>query len=482
MPKLFIPYYKGCFGSPFFFELTMQKQALYLFKKTFLADTLTPVSAFLRIRDIYPGSTLYESNDFHFTDRCYSYLNFNPIKTIKADQSHFYVTENGKTLPVEIEENSNQQFKSLLYSLEVKNSNFPLAAWFGYFSTSAYPIFKPFEHNQLDPSPIMQFSFYKFIIAFNHFNNTITIYNFLEEDAPEKAMKEIEEVNYTINHKDFSLFEFNTNTSDLQFPEQEIDTILSIADEDFIKYGLMEFKEYISQSIGYKGDDFNVYRSLRSIAPSPFLFYLDFLNQKLIGSGENAHIEIYNEELIYNHTQVLNRKHGNDDKEFRDAELLAEGILSEIDKDWYITLSKNSLEEFCDPKSIKMQHQIQSFSKSNLLVSTLKGKIQRNNFSAIDTLGINPHVIGLPYKKAIERQLNNKNSISKVFSGSVGYITLSGNMLFSSLNKSFLVKNNKIHFGLEVHKSQNPYANDHMENIKDNFQIPLNIIYSATHH
>ena len=272
------------------------------FKKR-LADTVTPVGLYLRFRDVYPNTLLLESSDYHSKEESYSFVCVQPLVSMIADKDRFVTLENGKELAsVPIGRNFNELFTQFTEAINL-DCDPAIKAYNGLYGYTTYDSVQYFETVKLEvpdaPSaiPMMQYSFYKYIIAINHFNDEMT----LIENTAAGEDGDLSAIEAIINAQVFNTQEFS-----LVGDERS-----NCTDEDFVNY-VKKAKEHckrgdvfqlvLSRQFQQKfsGDEFNVYRALRSINPSPYLFYFDYGSFKLMGSSPEAQIKIQEGKAIIN--------------------------------------------------------------------------------------------------------------------------------------------------------------------------------------
>ena len=256
----------------------MKTFSLYTHYKKILADTITPVSIYLKIRDKFPNSILLESSDYHANDNSFSYICFNPIASIKVAgdtiEQNFpdgsILRNRTNNVPKTIHKftkrfkvNSDEDFKFI--------NN-------GIFGYTAYDAVKYFEDisiskkpNSLD-IPDIYYAVYQNIIAINHFKNEAYIFAHCFNDNASN----INEILHLIKSRNFAEYEFSTD-SDIEsnLTDNEYKKQVDLAKKHCARGDVFQLVLSKKFSQKFKGDEFNIYRALRSINPSPYLFYFD---------------------------------------------------------------------------------------------------------------------------------------------------------------------------------------------------------------
>ncbi|WP_289029240.1 chorismate-binding protein, partial [uncultured Algoriphagus sp.] len=242
-----------------------------------LSDLFTPVEVYLKIRDTYPNSFLLESSDYKSKENSFSYLCFNPIAEFKVDQNQLLVSyPNSKMESRSIDSlNIAEELNSFVGQFETEELHkaFATNGLFGYTSYDAIPLFQPIEFQSSSIEiPLIQYHLFKNLIVFNHFNNELYIVeNLLAGEESETEMIKNLLANRAIHQFKFEKDGVETsNVSDEEYLENVKAGIQHCHRGDVFQVVLSrKFKQ------GFKGDEFNVYRALRSVNPSPYLFYFD---------------------------------------------------------------------------------------------------------------------------------------------------------------------------------------------------------------
>ena len=273
----------------------MKKFRLKTYKKKFLVDTITPVSVYLRIRDKYPNSLLLESSDYNSNNNSFSYICFNQIASFEVfedilstkfpDKSNNEISCSKENLIIELQ--------NFINRFKVESSELPFISngLFGYTSYDAVKYFEDIEISVKDDSvkiPDMYYGIYKNIIAINHFKNEAYIFcHSSDEQNNIDKIYQLIKVSSSSNYKFNSFDDINSNLTDKEFIKQVIYA------KNHCKRGDV-FQLVLSRRFSQKfsGDDFNVYRALRSINPSPYLFYFDYGGYKIFGSSPEAQLVI----------------------------------------------------------------------------------------------------------------------------------------------------------------------------------------------
>ena len=295
--------------------------------KKILADTITPVSIYLKIRDKYPNSILLESSDYHGNENSFSYICCNPIASISVkdgfveemypDGSAKETTSSAEThIPDLI-----QEF-SLKFDTEDQKFKFINKGLFGYISYDAVRYFEDVEITKkadLD-IPDIYYAVYQNIIAINHFKNEAYIFchSYDKQDNTD-------EIHQLIATRNFASYSYSnsadeaSNLTDEEFKEQ-----VELAKKHCFRGDVFQLVLSRRFSQGFKGDEFNVYRALRSINPSPYLFYFDYGDFKIFGSSPEAQLVVSSGKAEIHPIAGTFKRTGDDEKDLEVAKSLAE--------------------------------------------------------------------------------------------------------------------------------------------------------------
>ncbi|MCX8472030.1 MAG: anthranilate synthase component I family protein [Sediminibacterium sp.] len=415
------------------------------------ADILTPVSVFLKLRDQCRDPLLLEATDFHALENCWSFVCLDPIAGIEI--SNFSTIEykfpNQPVLSENIstEFDLNENLQSFLNSLHFNNKHATHSFAEGLYGYFSFEVIHFWEKTKLPtPSytptiPIVRFRFYKYVIAFNHIKNTLIIF---ESTLPNEESKLTD------------LYQKIVQTVIIEYPSQTInDEKSSISDDEYlntVQTGIQHcYKGDVFQIVlsrrfqqSFFGDDFNIYRKLRRINPSPYLFYFDYGNYRLIGSSPEAQLIIKNGEATIHPIAGTLKRSGNDENDrlqaiklLQDEKELAEHVM-------LVDLARNDLSVFCTDVEVTKYQQIQYFSHVIHIVSEVKGKIPTGTssldiFSKTFPAGT---LSGAPKIKALELILQLEQQQRGFYSGSIGFLGCDGSINQAIMIRTALSKNN----------------------------------------
>jgi anthranilate synthase component I len=418
--------------------------------KQVLADTLTPVSIYLKLRDMYPGSCLLESSDYHGNEDSFSFICLNPVASIIVDKGIVtctYPGGNKQTENVKSVQDFNRAFKDFMNSFktEPNGDKLPVNGLFGY---SSYDAVKYFETIELKKSsqetykiPDVYYQYFKFVIAINHFKNTMFIVENLFENE-ESQVDRIERLMHSLN---ITMGRFSakgnekSNITDDQYIQMVTQGKKSCYRGDVFQIVL---SRQFSQE--FNGDDFNVYRALRSINPSPYLFYFDFVNFRIFGSSPEAQIKIKEGKAYINPIAGTFRRTGNDEKDKELARELAEDPKENSEHVMLVDLARNDLSRHGSDIKVESYREIQFYSHVLHMVSTVSSKLYKESGSVDMFMATFPAgtLSGAPKYKAMELIDKYENQGRGYYGGAIGYIGFDNSLNHAIMIRTFLSKDN----------------------------------------
>jgi len=420
--------------------------------KKLLADTITPVSVYLKIRDKYPNSLLLESSDYHANDNSFSYICCNPIASIKIENERIIeVFPDGSRIEIPITADINvperiQEFSKQFHT-ETSNFKFINSGLFGYI---AYDGVQYFEDIKIEKKkgdlklPDLYYAVYQNIIAINHFNNEAYIFD--HNFNTDNNLKEIEQI---LKVKNFATYSF----------KRQEEAVSNLTDEEFrenVTLGKKHcqrgdvFQLVLSRrfSQAFKGDEFNVYRALRSINPSPYLFYFDYGNFKIFGSSPEAQLIVKDGQAEIHPIAGTFKRTGNDEQDAELAKSLALDKKENAEHVMLVDLARNDLSRHSTNVKVETFREIQFFSHVIHLVSKVTGIKKKNT----DTMQIVADTFpagtlsGAPKHSAMTLIEKYENVNRSAYGGAIGFMDFNGNYNHAIIIRSFVSKNHQLHY------------------------------------
>jgi len=414
-----------------------------------LSDTHTPVELYLKIRDEFPHSFLLESSDYKSKENSYSYLCLQPIASFIVEKNNTYVKlpnthKTYKTSAISITE----KLEDFCKNFEAENLPFDFVSngLFGYTSYDAIPLFEDIEFKNQDfELPLMQYHVFKYLIVFNHFNNELYLIEHLLE-GENTNLQALQDLVKRRAVNEFKFYQTEKETS-------------NFTDESFlkgIKKGIEHcylgdvFQVVLSRKFktAFKGDEFNVYRALRSINPSPYLFYFDYGNFKIFGSSPEAQLTIATNKAIINPIAGTFKRSGNAQKDEQIAFALSNDPKENAEHIMLVDLARNDLSKNSTQVTVDSFKKVEYYSHVIHLVSKVSALLNEK-YNAIKILGDTypaGTLSGAPKHRAMQIIDENEPNSRGFYGGALGYMGFSGEFNHAIFIRSFLSYKNELHF------------------------------------
>ena len=422
--------------------------------KKILADTTTPVSIYLRLRDTFPNSLLLESSEYHSRDNNISYICCQPLAGINLNQNDLTIqypnqpkiTKKASEINLRDEVSA---FRKSFQETPLSDINVISNGLFGYFSFDTIEHFEDIKlTTEADESrniPFLQYHVYKYVIAIDHFRNQLYIF----ENLLENEESELEKLEYLIQNKNFPEYSFQTNGEETS----------NMSDEDF-KGLVNKMKDHIRRgdvfqivpsrafATPFLGDEFNVYRALRSINPSPYLFYFDYGDFKLFGSSPEAQITIKKGEATIYPIAGTFKRTGDIEQDEKIAEDLKNDPKESAEHVMLVDLARNDLSRHCTDVKVKSYKEAQYYSHIIHLVSKVTGKLHAdaNPFDVVGDTYPAGTLSGAPKHMALTLIDRYEGLQRSFYSGALGYMGFNGDFNHAIMIRSFLSKKNVLHY------------------------------------
>lgn len=297
--------------------------------KKMLADTTTPVSIYLRLRDIFPNSLLLESSDYHSRENNMSYVCCVPIAGIRLTESELEINYPDGTSVTKDAATTNlredvSDFCALFQTDDQADFKFISNGLFGYFTFDTITHFEDIKLTTPPDAkrdiPFMQYHVYQYVIAIDHFKNELYIFEHTTGDNEPYGLSRIE---YLIQNKNFPDYHFALNgPEESNLSDEEFKETVETMRKHIYRGDVFQIVPSRAFSRPFLGDEFNVYRALRSINPSPYLFYFDYGDFKIFGSSPESQLTIKNGEAAIYPIAGTFKRSGNDEEDMRIAESL----------------------------------------------------------------------------------------------------------------------------------------------------------------
>ncbi len=419
-----------------------------------LADTTTPVSIYLRLRDSFPNSLLLESSEYHSRDNNISYICCQPIAGISLYKGQLCIQLPNES-PVfkhSDEINLRQEVSNFRQQFAQENEEYPSVISSGLFGYFTFDTIEHFEDitlvtpiSESRDIPHLQYHVYRYVIAIDHFRNQLHLF----ENLLEGEHSELEKMLYLIQNKNFPEYTFSIRGAESS----------NMTDEAF-KQLVMKMKEHIQRgdvfqivpsrafSTPFGGDEFNVYRALRSINPSPYLFYFDYGNFKIFGSSPEAQLTIKKDEATIYPIAGTFKRTGNMEHDEKIAEELKNDPKESAEHVMLVDLARNDLSRHCTQVQVKSYKEAQYYSHIIHLVSKVSGKLlpDANPFDVVGDTFPAGTLSGAPKHMALTLIDRYEGLQRSFYAGAIGFMGFNGDFNHAIMIRSFMSKDNVLHY------------------------------------
>ncbi len=442
--------YQGLsFTTSLFF---MKKFELKTHYKKILADTISPVSVYLKIRDKFPNSILLESSDYHGNDNSFSYVCCNPIASIKVENkviTKTYPDHSVETMPV-IKDQVTMEIDAFTKQFDTqKDTSFKFInnGMFGFTAYDAVQYFEDIDISKKDNSveiPEMFYAVYQNIIAINHFKNEAYIFAHCYESE-----SNLEAIDHLIKMQSFASYDFESKGDiSSNLTDDEFKSHVDLAKKHCARGDVFQLVLSKKFQQDFKGDDFNVYRALRSINPSPYLFYFDYGKFKIFGSSPEAQLVVQDQNAEIHPIAGTFARSGDDLKDAKLAKKLVADKKENSEHVMLVDLARNDLSRHCTDVAVKKYREVQFFSHVIHLVSKVIGKVRKNTPTmqiVADTFPAGT-LSGAPKYKAMELIETYEKTSRGFYGGAIGFMDFDGNYNHAIMIRTFVSKNYQLHW------------------------------------
>lgn len=420
--------------------------------KTILADLYTPVGVYMRLRDLYPQSALMESSDYHDKSNARSFIGLHPIASVAIGHGKATINyPDGSVLEEMIRPDfqAEHAINALLKQIEVKGRDSEFCGLFGYTSFNAVRYFENIpvkdETQEKNDAPDVLYVLYKEVIVFDHHNNTLKIVSL--SDNSENS--EISEILKAMNKANIQAYDFH--------PVGEVSSTLTDDEHrENIRKGIQHclrgdvFQIVLSRRFiqKYEGDDFKLYRALRSINPSPYLFYFDFGGFRIFGSSPETHCRIQGRKAYIDPIAGTTKRTGDEESDRQGAEYLRNDPKENAEHVMLVDLARNDLSRNCHGVKVDFYKDLQYYSHVIHLVSRVSGELDEGADpikAFIDTFPAGT-LSGAPKVRAMQLISEYEPHNRGAYGGCIGMIGLDGSLNQAITIRTFVSRNGELWF------------------------------------
>jgi len=419
--------------------------------ESILADVITPVSVYLSLRDLYPKSILLESSDHTQKEGNLSIIGLDPLVSFTVADGQIQILHKDlvkESYSVDSEERVTERLKQFLDSFVLDDGPplpFSIDGLYGFTSYDAVRFFEEVSlADRPKTTPDILYSFYRILIIFDHFKHQVYIvHNRIYQDATD-AIREVKDL---LTHRDISQYPFKTeeaftsNMSDAEFINRVVKGKAHCARGDV-------FQVVLSRSFQQKftGDDFNVYRALRRINPSPYMFYFDHGNYRLIGSSPEAQIIIEQNKATITPIAGTYKRTGDNQKDREAAKKLLQDPKENAEHTMLVDLARNDLSRQSNHVEVEKLQEIQMYSHVIHIVSHVSGTLNGHALDMYAETFPAGTLSGAPKIRAMQIIDENEPTARGFYGGAIGYLGFNGDIVHAIIIRSALSKNNILHY------------------------------------
>ena len=447
--------------------------------KAILGDLYTPVGVYLRLRDLYPQSVLMECSDYHDASESRSFIGVDPMASVAIGHGITTITyPDGSVKRHEVNNDyqSDKAIHELIDRIEVSGDDANVFGLFGYTSFNAVRYFENInvkdETQEKNDAPDMLYILYKEVIVFDHHQNLVKVVTLGDASEADNIIR-------VMNKANVQTYDFH--------PVGDVKSTLT--DEEHkanIRKGINHclrgdvFQIVLSRRFtqAYEGDDFKLYRALRSINPSPYLFYFDFGGFRIFGSSPETHCRIekmkkpsgadYFKAYI-DPIAGTTKRTGNAEADRQGAEYLKHAPKENAEHVMLVDLARNDLSRNCHDVKVDFYKDLQYYSHVIHLVSRVSGELNEEADpikAFIDTFPAGT-LSGAPKVRAMQLISEYEPHNRGAYGGCIGIIGLDGSLNQAITIRTFVSRNGELWFqagGGIVAKSNEDYELQEVNN------------------
>jgi anthranilate synthase component I len=421
--------------------------------KKLLADTLTPVNIYLKLRDVFASSILLESSDYHGHENSLSFICCEPVASFEASDASVEMRfPDGKIRKEPLTKVGQattflDEFRSSFKVSDDGTNKYATSGLFGYMAYDAIRFFEDVSVTRPKAIiPDILYKLYRFVIVVDHFSNELTISQNSVEGVSQ-GKDGLDKIEQTIFSNRFATYKFAlTNGEVSNFTDDEFLRVIEKGKEHCYRGDVFQIVLSRRFSCGFKGDEFNVYRALRSINPSPYLFYFDYGSFKLFGSSPEAQLQVKGDKAHIYPIAGTFRRSGNDHEDAELANKLAADEKENAEHVMLVDLARNDMSRNADKVTVEVFKEIQFYSHVIHLVSKVTGKVKSDSSvirMAADTFPAGT-LSGAPKHMAMTLINKYENVNRGFYGGAIGFLGFDGSFNHAIMIRTFLSHENTL--------------------------------------
>jgi anthranilate synthase component 1 len=420
--------------------------------KKLLADTLTPVNIYLKLRDVFACSLLLESSDYHGHENSLSFICCEPIASFEVSgQTATMQFPDGTARKESVKKKGDaiEYLDRFRESFEVSDphTKYIHSGLFGFIAYDAVRYFEDVDiPPQETPMPDILYKLYRYVIVVDHFSNELNLFEVSYPQAP-PAKYTLDKVEQIIFSNRFSTYKFSLTDGEVSnFSDDQFLKVVDKGKEHCFRGDVFQIVLSRRFTTGFQGDEFNVYRALRSINPSPYLFYFDYGNFKLFGSSPEAQLQVAKGKAHIFPIAGTFRRSGNDQEDAEIAGRLAADEKENAEHVMLVDLARNDMSRNAENVTVEVFKEIQYYSHVIHLVSKVTGKVKDGSSVvriAADTFPAGT-LSGAPKHMAMTLINKYEKTNRGFYGGAIGFLGFDGTFNHAIMIRTFLSHENKL--------------------------------------
>ena len=451
----------------------MKQYNYHTHSRTLLGDLHTPVSVYLKVRDLFPQSALMESSDYHGSENNRSFIALCPLASMSVEHGKaVFRLPDGERSERELSDahSLNEAMNDFMKRFCIKGEYSHYCGLYGYTSFNAVRYTEGIavkdSREDINDAPDLLYIIYKYIIVFNDYRHELLLLEMTgeeEESNLERIVKAIQDRNYTA----YDFRAVGPVTSTLTDEEHKANIRRGIA--HCLRGDVFQIVLSRRFEQAYVGDDFKLYRALRSINPSPYLFYFDFGGFRLLGSSPETHCRIEGRRAYIDPIAGTTKRTGRKDEDEAAARYLHDDPKENAEHVMLVDLARNDLARNCHDVRIEFFKEMQYYSHVIHLVSRVSGTLNEGADAVKAFLDTFPAgtLSGAPKVRAMQLISELEPHNRGAYGGCIGFIGLDGTINLAITIRTFVSRNGKLWFqagGGIVAKSNEEYELQEVNN------------------
>ena len=412
--------------------------------KQMIGDLVMPMALYMRVRQQFDQAFLLESSDHMSKENSLSFICFEPLISLLIENGELIIDNEKRDF-----ENAVTAIEELLNQVEIVGDETckDLNGFFGYTS---YEAVQHFESIKFDPAkkenlvPEIRYDFFRYIIVFDHYHSMVT----LIENCPEGELPNMRAIESLIHDRSIPQSQFSLvgeESSDIT--NEDFKAMVTKAKEHCQRGDVFQLVLARRFKQAFEGDDFNLYRALRSINPSPYLFYYDYGDYRIFGSSPEAQLKVDKAIAEIHPIAGTFRRTGNVEEDAKLADQLLADPKETSEHVMLVDLARNDLSKNTEKVTVKVFKQIQYFSHVIHIVSVVIGKLLKgkSGFQVYADTFPAGTLSGAPKYKAMQLIDKYESHSRGIYGGGIGLLKLNGDLNHAIIIRSFLSKDNVLY-------------------------------------